>query len=135
MTRTLPKPQITVRKDDESAYVDATKFWSLSLTARDGNDDDITYELRVRHDAKGDDFTFWSIDRGDRDDIRLYDLSEWHDYLDAIGENEGLSKQDSIAFAHAHGRHLAVLHEHEILAHLRATWDAFVLLFNPAYAY
>lgn len=130
---------IAMRKDDETAFVNARTYWELSMPCADE-----TLELRVRHQHPEDVFTCWSINRGERDDVRLHTAHDFEECVDAYQEHEQENRARPGHGSHERRRNArcdalntrghVVMNPIQTLAFkmLRRHWDAFVLLFNPA---
>ena len=127
-----PKPTISMRKYDETACVNIRTHWSLVVTTRCGRDYGPTYELQVRRNAVDDDRIFVSHDASTRDPLELVTEDELNDRIFNYRAHEDVSHDAAVAFF---ADKVAVMTpmEAELLAHLTKHWEAFVLLFNPAY--
>lgn len=128
----FPKPVISMRKFNETEFVNARTYWSLDCNVDDG----CTYELRVRHQHPEDAFTFISHDAARRDPLELVTENEKSEIIDQFIEHQddrlGQEPYDN-AEAWFETKYLVMTKgEAEILAYLRRHWDAFTLLFTPA---
>ena len=81
------KPYIALCKEDETAFVNARTYWSVSGTVGQ-SPDHRTYEVRVKHHYPEDTFTFWFLDRASHDDIELHTHEAWEARRQAVAENE-----------------------------------------------
>lgn len=129
---TFAKPTIALCKEDETEFVNARTYWSLTLSTPDRS-----IELQVKHAAPEDEFKVVEWDMGDQ--TRLVTQEEFDARVEAIVDNEHVSPVEAAdQIADPDGRFLSipwrVITERDVdrIAHLRRTWDAFVLLFNPA---
>jgi hypothetical protein len=123
----FPRPTISERKEDETAFINARTYWSLNVIVDDG----ASYELRVRHGGDEDTFRFLSHDAERRDPLELITLEDWKERLMMLRTHEDMSHDD--AEAALDGKvEVMTRGEVEILGHLVAYWNAFTLLFRPA---
>ena len=121
------KPTISMRKDIETAFVNARTYWSLDLHVDDG----CTYELRVRHAYPEDEFLFLSHDATQRDALEVITRDEFNERVFNVRVHEDMSHED--AEAHLATKVLVMTPGEEAhLAHLKSYWSAFALLFEPA---
>ncbi len=133
----LHKPTISLRKYDETQCINIRTHWSLVYSLRAGGsynaaDDAPTYELQVRHNAIEDSRVFISHLASERDELELLEQDEWNARILNIREHEDMSHEDAEAWLRERA---AIMEPHEarIREHLNSTWEAFVLLFSPAY--
>lgn len=127
---TETKPMIQMSKFDESAFVNARTYWSLTFHSAG---DDPSYELQVRHSFgdEGDSFRFVSHDAAFRDPLELVTDEELANRMMQLRIHEDMSHADALDAITAKYSVMSTT-EKKILDHLHRHWDAFVLLFNPA---
>lgn len=131
------RPVLTLRKDDETAYLNATRYWELSHHTNER-----TFALRVRR-HNPDDFTLILEDE-DQPWV-VYRPDDWKAYLEAVLANEGYDPDqrpdgpkdlaDAEAWAVAHGMRTFPREwagHWAIYDRLEAYWHALCLLVDPA---
>lgn len=116
---TFHKPTISMRKENEVEFVNVRTYWSL-----DFNDDDTSYELRIKHQFPEDTFTFLSHDAARRDALELVTREQWNERVMNIREHEDMSHDDAEAWLTEHQVAVMTRGEADLLAHLRRHWDA-----------
>jgi hypothetical protein len=132
---TFAKPTIALRKENETEFVNVRTYWSLSLDTPDR-----TIELQVKHAAPEDEFKVIEWTEGDQ--TRLVTQEEFDARVQAIVDNEHVDPTEAADWIESGGNTAPfaqsmawrVITERDVdrIAHLRRTWDAFELLFNPA---
>lgn len=79
----IDKPSLSLCKESETEFVNIRTYWCLSVSTPERS-----YELRIKHHAPEDTFTFWDINRAERDDMELQSESDFDTRRTAIAENE-----------------------------------------------
>lgn len=124
------QPTIYMCKADETAFINVKTFWVVSLPLGD-----TTIDLRIKHRYPEDEILALSFDMGDA--TELMTREEWRECVDKIVEHEHLHFADAEQALmngdfNATRARVMTQHEADVIAHLRRTWSAFTLLFNPA---
>jgi hypothetical protein len=83
--KSLPdwKPSLALRKVDETEFVNAATYWTLSYSVPSHGP---TYELRVNHAWPADEFAFYQWDAGDA--YEIVSQEEYAQRVAAVAEHE-----------------------------------------------
>lgn len=129
MTIRDQKPIIAMRKYDEHEFVNARTYWSLTLS---GGGDGPTYEMQIRYNAVENERRLFSHDAASRDALELVTAKAYEQRITDILDHESWTRRQAESFL---ADKVAVMSrdEQETFDQLEAHWDAFQLLFNPAY--
>jgi hypothetical protein len=82
------KPVITLRKEDETAFINVRTYWELTAHIGRGSDERC-YELRIKHAYPEDEFTFVHVNRAEHDDMELITEQAYAERRQSIVEHEG----------------------------------------------
>jgi hypothetical protein len=149
MTR-FDKPEIAMSRET------GTTYWTLSYTMKDGGSwtGNKLYELRVRYDGLGEEFKLFYLNRSEHDDLELVSKEDYAERRETIAVHEphachrhaGDPPHDDEPCQECRAASLnyadamladkvrpAERVEEKVGGHLRETWNAFRLLFNPVY--
>jgi hypothetical protein len=88
------KPVITLRKEDETAFINVRTYWELTAHIGRGSDERC-YDLRIKHAYPEDEFTFWFVNRAEHDDLELITEQAYAERRQAIVEHEGQGTCDA----------------------------------------
>jgi hypothetical protein len=123
------KPQLAERKVDETAFVNARRYWSLTVGAEEyGHDDDVTYELRVRHQYPEDEFRMMVWRDGDELEALTHD--DYRARVKVILEHEPDRNEDDV-YQWLYDR-CYLVHSYDVFDRLKEYWNALKLLVSPA---